>query len=195
MLCPKMPCCPSTFFLQTLVFLFVAAHLGVFLSSAWFDQRRKNWRKKDSVNNLWVLPAQNWGIMIRILVPLFSHSVPAVKVGYATEQTETKQLFWAERMCLPQSHKGDNALLPQKWIKWRRRGIGCHVMVTTITVIGSKRTKWKGKLSAHPFIPFLSIHILGLSGRWLRKEAKKSFFTSSSSSWGIARGFQANPDM
>lgn len=49
--------------------------------------------------------------MIRILVPLFSHSVPAVKVGYATE---TKQLFWAERMCLPQSHKGDNALLPQK---------------------------------------------------------------------------------
>lgn len=38
----------------------------------------------------------------------------AVKVGYATEQTETKPLFWAERMCLPQSHEGDDDLLPQK---------------------------------------------------------------------------------
>lgn len=34
--------------------------------------------------------------MRRILVPLLCHSVPTVKVGYATEQAEAKQLFQSE---------------------------------------------------------------------------------------------------
>lgn len=50
--------------------------------------------------------------MIRILVPLLCHSVPTVKVGYATEQAETKQLFWAEKLCFPQRHEVGDALPP-----------------------------------------------------------------------------------
>lgn len=69
-------------------------------------------KERRSVNNLWVLPTQNWGIMIRLLVPLLCHSVPTVKVSYATEQTETKQLFWAKKLCFPWRHEGGNALPP-----------------------------------------------------------------------------------
>lgn len=59
--------------------------------------------------------------MIRILVPLLCYSVPIVKVGYATEQAETKQLFWAEKLCLPKRHEGRDALSPKKTIKRQRK--------------------------------------------------------------------------
>ena len=49
--------------------------------------------------------AQNVDIMILMLVLLLCHSVSTVKVGYATNQAETQQLF-SEYLCLLLRHEG-----------------------------------------------------------------------------------------
>lgn len=83
----------------------VTHHLWSYLPWAWFDQRGKAGERED----LWItydaLPPRNWGITIRILVPLLCYSVPVVKVGYATEQAETKQVFWTGGLCFPQRRR------------------------------------------------------------------------------------------
>lgn len=140
--------------------------------------------------------------MICILVPLLCYSVPIVKVGYATERAETKQLFWAERLCFPQRHEGGNALSPgqkktikrtekrNKYLKCRR--IGNHLCTggveednylqeQAVTAGAAENT------SIHPF----SV----CSGSRFSRGGQKSFSTSSSSSWGIPRGPQARQDM
>lgn len=79
--------------------------------------------------------------MIRILVPLLCHSVPIVKVHYATEQAETKQLFWAVRLCFPQRHEGGGALPPgQKENKKTKKTEVAEELATTFVQEALKKT-------------------------------------------------------
>lgn len=98
---PSILSCLSIFFLFGFPFLYFHSPSTIMFGLSLIWSEGKNRRKRGSVNNSWALPPRKWGIMIRMLVPLLCRSVPTVKVGYATERAETKQLFWEERLCFP----------------------------------------------------------------------------------------------
>lgn len=191
MLCPGVPSWRNSSYFSFHSCL-VTRHLWLYVISLIRSEER-NRGKRGSVNNLWVLPPWNWGIMIRILVPLLCHSVPVVKVGYATEQA--KQLFWAERLCFPQKHGGD-ALSPgqKKTIKRHKKGPGVQKSWQPLLNRRYWRRQlftcnWRGHwVHIHPFSVYSGP---GLSGSRFSKVASRS----SSSFWGIPRGSQTRQDM
>ena len=203
MLCPGVPCRPSIFFFFPFNSSHVTHHLWLYLPWAWFDQRGKAGERED----LWItydaLPPRNWGITIRILVPLLCYSVPVVKVGYATEQAETKQVFWTgglrfpqrRRRCLGHRTKKDNKKSKKKKKHLKCRGTGKHLRTQGIEgdnylqqeIVTGGETE---NTSIYPF----SV-CLGPSGSRFSKETPKSFSTSSSSSLGIPRDSKARQDM
>lgn len=142
--------------------------------------------------------------MIRILVPLLCYSVPIVKVGYATEQAETKQLFWAEKgsvflrgtkeemPCF--QDKKDNKKT-NKYLKCRR--IGNHLCTGCIEEDSylQEQLVSAGDTENTSIPPFSVYSGPGLSDSRFCKESQKSFSTSFSFSLGIPRGSQARQDM
>lgn len=136
MLCPDMPCCPSIFFL--FLFPFLSCHspsMIIFVMSLIWSEGR-NRRKRGSVNNLWLLPPWNWGIMIRILVPLLCCCMPHRQGGLCN------WTGWDKGTIL-----GRKAVFPSE--AWRRK---CLVSRTKKKTIKRPKNTWCSKESATTFV-------------------------------------------